>query len=404
MASTNVPHPQDSERRRSAHVFVKKGAPQALIRSSKERRAAQKAKRKEAHHSRKKVAIFNYSYYNVAFQFFIEHVLDAEYIAPPKSTRRTLELGSRESSDFVCAPFKHILGCYIEELEAGADVLMQVAGPCRLGYYGELQEAILRDMGYDFEMINFALLTGKPATEYVKVVLRTVNPDLSISVGVKNLVATIQMILRLDTYNDSYMAHAGFEVEPGSFERAREAYYDSMRACTGIADIERAQREGMEAMRAIPTDEPLDPVRVGLVGEYFTAVDGPSNLEVEKKLEAMHVSVAREMNMTHRNIFYNEPNLRRSISDYVDYDMGPTSTLTIAAAKKYAEEGYDGIIHLKSSGCTPEVDCMPVLQRISRDYRVPILYLSYDSQTSDAGLDTRLEAFYDMISMKKVRS
>ena len=42
-----------------------------------------------------------------------------------------------------------------------------------------------------------------------------------------------------------------------------------------------------------------------------------------------------------------------------------------------------------------------VLQRISRETGLPILYLSYDSQTSDTGLDTRLEAFYDMLAMKK---
>ena len=46
---------------------------------------------------------------------------------------------------------------------------------------------------------------------------------------------------------------------------------------------------------------------------------------------------------------------------------------------------------------------MPALQRVSYDYNVPILYLSYDSQTSDTGLDTRLEAFYDMIAMRKAR-
>ena len=67
------------------------------------------------------------------------------------------------------------------------------------------------------------------------------------------------------------------------------------------------------------------------------------------------------------------------------------------------QEGFDGVVHLKSSGCTPEVDCMPVLQRISRDTGMPVLYLSYDSQTSDTGLDTRLEAFYDMLAMKKDR-
>ena len=60
-------------------------------------------------------------------------------------------------------------------------------------------------------------------------------------------------------------------------------------------------------------------------------------------------------------------------------------------------------MHLKSSGCTPEIDVMPVLQRLSRDYHVPVLFLSYDSQTSDTGLDTRLEAFYDMIAMRKAR-
>lgn len=92
------------------------------------------------------------------------------------------------------------------------------------------------------------------------------------------------------------------------------------------------------------------------------------------------------------------------MSEYVSYDMGPTSTLNIAAAKRYAEEGFDGLVHLKSTGCTPEIDVMPVLQRISRDYHIPVLYLSFDSQTSDAGLDTRLEAFYDMISMRKAHS
>lgn len=57
----------------------------------------------------------------------------------------------------------------------------------------------------------------------------------------------------------------------------------------------------------------------------------------------------------------------------------------------------------KSAGCTPEIDVMPVLQRLSRDYHIPVLFLTFDTQTSDAGLDTCLEAFYDMIAMRKVR-
>ena len=151
-------------------------------------------------------------------------MLDADFVALPKPTKRTIELGSRHSSDMVCAPFKHILGDYIEALELGADVLVQFAGPCRLGYYGELQQSILRDLGYEFDMLNFAMLTGKPLTEYISVCKKKVNPDLSVPHGVRNMLAVFKMIEHLDEVNDFYLANAGFEAEPGSFERAREAY------------------------------------------------------------------------------------------------------------------------------------------------------------------------------------
>lgn len=356
-------------------------------------------------HSSKRVAFMHYTYYDVAFQFFVEHVLDADYVRLPKATRRTLEIGSENSNDYVCAPFKHILGDYVEALEAGANVLVQFTGFCRLTYYGELQEMILRDMGYeDFEMLNFSAVSGKPFKDYVTYCKRVVNPNLSVPAGVANMLALLRMIELLDAYNDAYLANAGFEVEPGSFERAREAFFDDMRCATGLADVNQAYRRGMEAMRALPVDKPANPVRVGLTGEFFTAVDPKSNLELERKLLSMHVELARGINITNRFIHYHEANVRRSIADYVTYDMGPTSSLTIATAKHFMEEGFDGIVHSKSSGCTPEIDCMPVLQRLSRDYRTPALFLSFDSQTSDTGLDTRLEAFYDMLAMRKAKT
>ena len=289
-------------------------------------------------------------------------------------------------------------------LELGADVLVQFAGPCRLGYYGELQQSILHDLGYEFDMLNFAMLTGKPLTEYISVCKKKVNPDLSVPHGVRNMLAVFKMIEHLDEVNDFYLANAGFEAEPGSFERAREAYFADMRAATNEREIAEAQRKGLDALRALPQHRPARPLRVGIVGEYFTAADPASNLDLERKFLDMGVELHRALNMTNRNLRYNEKNLRAGISEYVQYDMGPTSSMTIAAARKYAQEGFDGIVHLKSSGCTPEVDCMPVLQRISRDTGVPVLYLSYDSQTSDTGLDTRLEAFYDMIAMKKEKT
>ena len=68
--------------------------------------------------------------------------------------------------------------------------------------------------------------------------------------------------------------------------------------------------------------------------------------------------------------------------------MGATAMATIDMALRYAKSGYDGIIHVKSADAplrsTRFRPC-----RISRaDYHIPILFLSYDTQTSDTGLNT----------------
>lgn len=362
-----------------------------------------KKKKRSKRDSRPRVAFFRYGYYDVAFRYFIEQVLDADFVQLPEATRRTLELGTLNSNDYVCAPFKHILGDYIESLELGADTLVQFTGPCRLGYYGELQQKILRDMGYEFTMMNFAEISDVSMKETIDYCKKMINPNLVVSKAIKRFVILLKMIESLDTYNDEFLENAGFEIEPGSFRRAREEYFDNMRGAVTLSDVLEVQKAGLKVLRGIPLKKPVDPIRVGLVGEYFTAVDPHSNLHIEDKFQSMGVSMARMMTMTNRNLLYNESNIRAQISEYVDYDMGPTSSLTIAAAKKYAELGFDGVVHMKSAGCTPEIDVMPVLQRLSRDYGIPILYLSYDSQTSDTGLDTRLEAFYDMISMRKAR-
>ena len=338
---------------------------------------------KRDRHKRTKVAFFRYCYYDPAFKFFVEQVLDADYLPLPEATKVTTELGAQHSTDYVCTPFKHILGDFIEALELGANVIVQFGGPCRLGYYGELQESILRDLGYDFDMLNFSGGIEGGWIGWAKQCLKVVNPDIAVPHAVKQLLVCGNMVTKLDEARDFYLANAGFERERGSFRRA----WDSL----------------MDAMRAIPLDKPDNPIRIGIVGEMFTAIDERSNLGLDEKLVRMGVEAHRMLNLTNRFIRYNEPNLRVGCSAYATYDMGPTSTLTIAAAHKYAQEGFDGIIHAKSSGCTPEIDCVPVLQRISADFRIPTLYLTYDSQTSDTGLDTRLEAFYDMLAMKKER-
>ena len=110
----------------------------------------------------KNISFPRYAEYNCAFRYIVEEALGARYVMPPALTRRTMELGAKYSPDFVCTPFKTILGSMIEALEAGADTLLMTHGLCRLGYYGELLEQILRDLGVK----SMRLLTNNPDKVY----------------------------------------------------------------------------------------------------------------------------------------------------------------------------------------------------------------------------------------------
>src|SRR3990172_10647761 len=79
-----------------------------------------------------------------------------DYIAPPRTSTSTVSLGSKHSPEFSCLPLKLNIGNFIEALEAGADTILMAGGngPCRFGYYAELEGRVLRDAGYDFTMVT----------------------------------------------------------------------------------------------------------------------------------------------------------------------------------------------------------------------------------------------------------
>ena len=65
----------------------------------------------------------------------ITNTTHLKVIEMPKITKKTISLGSKNSPDTVCVPFKYNLGNFIEALDKGATVLFQAGGGCRYRYY-----------------------------------------------------------------------------------------------------------------------------------------------------------------------------------------------------------------------------------------------------------------------------
>ncbi len=330
--------------------------------------------------------------------------LECEIVTPPKMTRRTLELGARHSPEFVCVPFKYNLGNYIEALDIGANLLIQAGGGCRFGYYAEVQEAILRDLGYQFGMVR--LLGGFDLREHIRD-FRAVNPRLTLWRALKAYRVALRQTKALDQVEELMRKNAGFEVEDGAFERIHKRFLAELDKAREIRVIEDIERRYLAEMASVPIERPDDMLRVGIVGELYVLMEPFSNYFVEKELARRGVEVHRFVTVSHmvENAGkHKDAYLRRMIEladPYLKYHVGADGTESVAMTHKLMRDGFDGVLHLKPFGCMPEVNAMAALQRLSREHTFPVLFISYDEQTSETGLATRLDAFCDMLRMRK---
>ena len=347
----------------------------------------------------RKAALPRYGEYNCALKYIVEQGFETRCILPPPLSRHTEDLGARNSPDLVCTPFKTTLGSMIEALEAGADTIIMVHGACRLNYFGELQEQILRDMGYTFDFVNLSLdNTGKKKD--ILRALKVINPHCSMVKAGKALYEAAQMVEHLDDTTSMYYQNCGFDPS-GTYPKIYRKFISDMYAAQSLADIREGYRSACHAFADVTLHKPADPIRIGIIGDYYTVMDPFSNLEIEQKLADMGVEVHRLMNITNDMLRSGEKNKQAKIREFSEYNMGASSTTDIWQAQNFAERGFDGLVQVKSACCMPETDIMPVLANLSRDYAIPVLYLTYDTQTNDVGLMTRLEAFYDMLEMRK---
>lgn len=348
-----------------------------------------------------KVAIPLMGNYEVPAIYFLKNVLDSEIIKTPKITKKTIEIGTKYSPEFICTPFKYTLGSFIEALDKDADTLIQMGGGCRYGYYYELQEEILKELGYKFRFIN---LVTKGKTDLKKIVkdFRKVNPNLSIIKTIYYFLITKKMIYYMDKTEDFMRHNLGFEIEP-KMEKIYKKMLKEFSNIKGYFHLKRVYRKYIKQIKKVKLNKPKDRIKIGIIGELYTIMEPFSNHELEKKLLSYHVDITRFTNVTYL-LFEKGKKIKKLLKtarEYVRYKMGADASDNIARTKYMCKNGYDAIIHIKSTFCTPEIGAMPIIEKICEEYKVPILFFSFDSQTSTTGLQTRIEALMDMIEMRK---
>lgn len=339
--------------------------------------------------------IGDYSYF---VKPLIKNITNLKVQVAPPITKKTVEIGSKYSPDYVCLPFKYNLGNYIETLENGANILFQFGGGCRYGNYAELQQTILKDLNYDFEFYQF-IKKGKTSFNYVYKMFKKINSELTRSKLLKELTLTFFKIMLFD--RTEHYRRKKVEVNKGDLKKLKYRFINELKDETNLLKILKIKHTYLKKYKKVKAKKPK--LKIGIIGELYTAMEPFATYNLEDELKNFDISIKRFTDVSYLLIYKKllSKIVRYKARDYLKYKIGADATDNVYRALKLKKKKFDGIIHTKPFGCTPEVGVMPILSKISNEKDIPIMFLSFDTQESNTGIKTRIEAFVDMLLMRK---
>ncbi|MCF8012607.1 MAG: CoA protein activase [Clostridiales bacterium] len=337
--------------------------------------------------------------------------LGVDVCVPPLSTKRTLDLGSKYSAEFICMPLKINLGNFIEAAEKGADTIAMAGGkgPCRFGYYAQIEHAILQELGYDYKLVVL-----EPPERHIFELLnkiRYISGNSSWRKIYKGIKFGFLKARAVDKLEEKAHWLRPREIKHKSTDKAFNQALQQIIKVKTPEEMPAAEENALNIMEQVSVDEQKPVVKVGIIGEIYTLLDPFSNHDLEKQLGYLGVEVERSLYLSE---WINDHLLMGFVKDmpshkdmvkyaypYTKDVVGGHTREGIGAAVKFAEQGFSGIIHILPFTCMPEIVTMSILPELSKDKDIPVMTLIMDEQTGRAGVTTRLEAFADLIKRKK---
>ena len=143
--------------------------------------------------------------------------------------------------------------------------------------------------------------------------------------------------------------------------------------------------------------EVVKPLSVVVMAHGYNLFDERISMNLLKKLDKMGVHVYTGLNISKEESISSIQKLGEI--QYWANELDLTGT----AAYYMLNNKIDGIIALSAFGCGPDSLMVDEIQYHAQLRNMPMLNLTIDEHTGEAGFVTRLEAFIDMLSRKKIK-
>lgn len=310
----------------------------------------------------------NYPFY---YGFFTD--LGIKIVLSDPTTKETMSKGSSLVVTETCLPIKVYVGHVLNLLNKGIDKIfvpsIQSIAPkiYNCSKIRGLPDLIRNVVKKDFTMIEATLDKSEKAQGFYEFLEEAVKPY-----GITDK----ERIKRASkagwrTYNNFYiMSKSGM-------------------------DYKKAMSYALQGKVLIENQTKEYPISVALISHGYNIFDERTSMKIIDKLEEMDVRVYTSLQLSAEQMDDGIATLGQHIYWANEREM------TGAAGHYMKDSKIDGVISLTAFGCGPDSLMCERIMRKAKSFNKPLLHLTIDEQTGEAGFITRLEAFVDMLFRKK---
>lgn len=312
-----------------------------------------------------------YNNYPFFYGFFTD--LGIEIVLSDKTTKKTLLKGAALVVTETCLPVKIYVGHVLNLIEKGVENIfvpsIQSIAPkiYNCSKIRGLPDLIRNVVKSDFNMIEATLDLSEKKQGLYEFLKETVAPF-----GIT------------DEKRIKKASKAGWRV-----------YNNFLIMTRSGMEYKQAMSYALQGKVLIEKNDKEFPISVALVSHSYNIYDERASMKIIDKLKEMDVKVYTALQLTNEQMDEGINTLDQSMYWANEHEM------TGCAGHYLKDNKVDGIVTLTAFGCGPDSLMIERITRKSKQFIKPLLNLTIDEHTGEAGFITRLEAFVDMLYRKK---
>jgi len=350
----------------------------------------------------------------IFFKALFHDLPGIEVVEPPIVNTEIVSEGVKNAPEFVCFPFKVILGEMINMYHNHdvKDFIMIVDyGPCRAGMYAVVQKRILKNMGFkDVNMFylrqdDFRNLEWLRAFSDLEEYLGRKFDDYKIFRNTLLFLTKAYYVERITHIEGLVRCR---EKNKSMTTKVVHTLMNLLDKENNLLKLANFDKTIDDHFRKIPIDKEMEPLRVCYTGEIQVMLEKWVNYDLMGELGVMGIEVHKQYDVFDWVMYKLDASKRRRrledvAKDYIPMDIGGEAVWNMGSYLECQEKGFDGFVHIFPFTCMPEISLMGMLEsekNIDKFY-MPHIHFSLDGSSGFEGMRTRIEAFYDLMVANK---